>query len=160
MTQNYEVTDVLTGAAAGLLATVPMTFAMLAIQRMLPRRQQQQLEPRRITDDMLRRVGLRDDLKKDERDCVATVAHFGYGTAMGAAYPLVHRSPLPRGLKGPAYGMLVSAGSYAGWLPAMETLPPPQRLGNGRNLLLIAAHLAWGAATEAMYVRTVQETRS
>jgi hypothetical protein len=46
--------------------------------------------------------------------------------------------------------MLVWAASYAGWLPAVNTLPPPQRRPAGRNLLLILSHLVWGAATEAL----------
>jgi uncharacterized membrane protein YagU involved in acid resistance len=130
-----------------------MTLAMFAMQRSLPRRQQRRLEPGRITDDMLRRVGLRENLRKNERDCAATIAHFGYGAAVGAAYPLVSRLPLPSGTRGPAYGLLVCAASYAGWLPAIETLPPPQRRPAGRNVLLIAAHLVWGMATEALSER-------
>jgi uncharacterized membrane protein YagU involved in acid resistance len=93
---------------------------------------------------------LRENLRTNERDCASTVAHFGYGAAMGAAYPMVTRLPLPSGTRGPAYGLLVCAASYAGWLPAIETLPPPQRRPFGRNLLLIAAHLVWGATTEAL----------
>jgi uncharacterized membrane protein YagU involved in acid resistance len=151
MNRSFHTIDIAAAAAAGLLATVPMTIAMFGIQQMLPRRKRTRVEPRRITDDMLRHAGLRDDLAEQERNCAATLAHFGYGAAMGAAYPLVRRLPIARGLSGPGYGMLVWAASYIGWLPAIKTLPPPLRRPNGRNVLLIAAHFVWGASTEAMY---------
>ena len=151
MSNNKLLREVAAGAAAGLLATVPMTVTMLVIQRLLPRRQQSTLEPRRITEGMLRRVDLKEDLSKKERDRVSVAAHFGYGATVGALYPLVEGVlPLPRGLRGPAYGLCVWAASYAGWLPAVDILPPPQRRPAGRNLLLIAAHLVWGATTEAV----------
>ncbi len=143
--------DAVAGAVSGLVATVPMTVAMLVMQRLLPRREQSTLEPRRISDDMLRKADLHDDLSKRDKEKFSVAAHFGYGAGVGTIYALADRLlPLPRGLRGPAYGMLVWAASYAGWLPAVETLPPPQRRPAGRNLLLIVSHLVWGAATEGM----------
>ena len=143
--------DALAGAVSGLVATVPMTVAMLVMQRLLPRREQSTLEPRRISDDMLRKVDLDDDLSERGKQKVSVAAHFGYGAGTGMIYALADRFlPLPRGLRGPAYGMLVWAASYAGWLPAVKTLPPPQRRPAGRNLLLIVSHLVWGAAAEGM----------
>jgi uncharacterized membrane protein YagU involved in acid resistance len=50
---------------------------------------------------------------------------------------------------GPVYGLAVWAAGYAGWLPAMHILPPTAQRPLGRNLLLITAHLVWGAAAEA-----------
>jgi uncharacterized membrane protein YagU involved in acid resistance len=151
MNRDELLHETLKGAVAGLIATVPMTATMLVVQRMLPRRQQQRLEPRRITDDILRRTGLKDDLSQERREQATIAAHFGYGAAVGAGYALAERlMPLPRGFRGPTYGMLVWAASYAGWLPAIGTLPPPQHRPGGRNALLIAAHLVWGLATEAV----------
>jgi uncharacterized membrane protein YagU involved in acid resistance len=151
MDRDDVLQETLKGAVAGLIATVPMTATMLAIQRMLPRLQQQRLEPRRITNDMLRRTGLKHDLSEQKREQATLVAHFGYGAAVGAGYALAEQLlPLPRGLRGPTYGMLVWAASYAGWLPVIGTLPPPQQRPAGRNALLIAAHLVWGLATEAV----------
>ena len=128
-----------------------MTATMLVIDRLLPGWQRTRLEPRRITDDMLRCTGLKEDLSNKQRIGASLVAHLGYGAAVGSAYPLADPMiPLPRGLRGPAYGLLVWAASYAGWLPAVGTLPAPQHRPAGRNLLLIASHLVWGAATEAV----------
>jgi hypothetical protein len=67
---------------------------------------------------------------------------------MGAAYAVLgRRLALPRASGGAAFGLLVYAAGYAGWLPAFGILPPPHRRPVGRNGLLIAAHLVWGTAT-------------
>jgi uncharacterized membrane protein YagU involved in acid resistance len=151
MERRKLLDEVLAGAMAGFVATVPMTATMLVVDRLLPRWQRTRLEPRRIMDDMLHRAGLQDDLNERERLSASIAAHFAFGTAVGAPYTLLDEvMPLPRGLRGPAYGLLVWASSYAGWLPAIGTLPPPQRRPAGRNLLLIASHLVWGATTEAV----------
>jgi hypothetical protein len=145
------LSEALAGAVSGLIATVPMTVAMLVIQRMLPRRQQTTLEPRRVSDDMLRKANLHDDISEEGKEQFSVAAHFGYGAGVGTIYALAEPfMPLPRGLRGPAYALAVWAVSYAGWLPAVKTLPPPQKRPAGRNLLLIASHLVWGAAAEGM----------
>jgi uncharacterized membrane protein YagU involved in acid resistance len=137
-----------------------MTAVMLAVQQALPRRQQTRLEPRRVADDMVHRVGLKANLSQREEKQASVAAHFAYGAAVGAGYSLAEPMiSLPRGLQGPAYGMLVWAASYAGWLPAIGTLPPPQRRPEGRNLLLIAAHLVWGAATEVVHDALAEKGR-
>jgi hypothetical protein len=137
------------GAVSGLVATIPMTVAMILIQRLLPWTDRLTLEPRRISDDMLDRSGVEPHLPEQAQKQVSLVAHFGYGAATGVAYGIADDYlPVPRGLRGPIYGLLVWAASYAGWLPAIGMLPPPHRRPLGRNLLLIVAHLVWGVAAE------------
>ena len=140
------------GAASGLIATIPMTAAMLIIQRLLPRRQQTKLEPRKISDALLKRADLDDDLNGEQKRSIALASHFAYGTSVGMMYPAFEkRMPVEESLRGPAFGLGVWAASYLGWLPAAGILPPPQRRPAGRNLLLIAAHLIWGAALHRTY---------
>jgi uncharacterized membrane protein YagU involved in acid resistance len=150
--QTYKrsiVEEALAGAASGLLATVPMTLTMFIMQGMLPRRERTTLEPRRVSDDMLRKAGVNDDVSKQGRESFSVVAHLGYGATTGMFYALAQRlMPLPGGLRGPVYGLFVWAASYAGWLPAVNTLPPPHRRPVRRNLLLIVAHFVWGVALE------------
>lgn len=135
------------GAAAGLAATVPMTIAMEVIQRLLPPDEQTPQEPLIITRKLLMRTGLDRYMDRHQQLALTAVAHFAYGAASGAAYLwLGQRLPLPQRLRGPAFGLLVWAGSYAGWLPVLKILPPPSRRPVGRNLLLIGAHLVWGVA--------------
>jgi hypothetical protein len=152
--RNFEqspIGEAIAGAVSGLVATVPMTVAMLLIQRMLPRSEQTTLEPRRVSDDLLRKADLDDEVSERGKEQLSVAAHFGYGAGVGMIYALADRVlPLPRGLRGPAFGLLVWGASYAGWLPAVKTLPSPQRRPAGRNALLIASHLVWGAAAEGM----------
>jgi putative membrane protein len=147
----------LAGAVSGFVATVPMTITMLAINKLLSGRQRTRLEPRKITDDMLDRVGLRDDLSEEQQKRSALAAHFSFGSAMGTIFPIVEPFlPVPRPLRGPVFGLAVWAANYAGLLPAIGTLPPPDERPRGRNLLLIASHLVWGAAVQATNKRAAQ----
>src|SRR5687768_7932316 len=104
-TQNRRplIQEAIAGAVSGLIATVPMTITMLVMQRLLPKRQQTTLEPKRISDDMLRKADLDDELSEGAKQQFSVAAHFGYGALTGMAYPLIDRLlPLPRGLRGAA----------------------------------------------------------
>ncbi len=135
------------GAVSGCLATVSMTAAMLALQRALPRHEQYPLPPRRIFDILARRLSLGRKVDRTELNVAAAIGHFGYGTAAGALYgPLGQTLPLPGVASGVVYGLLVWEGSYLGLLPALGILPPATQHPAGRNALMIAAHIVWGAS--------------
>jgi uncharacterized membrane protein YagU involved in acid resistance len=137
------------GAASGVIAPIPMTVAMIAINKLMRWPHRQRLEPRKITDDMLRRAGLRHQLSEEERKQAAVAAHFAFGCAAGSIYPIVEPFiPAPRTLRGPLYGLAVWAVSYSGVLPAIGSLPPQKRRPAGRALLLAASHVVWGAALQ------------
>src|SRR4051812_38743715 len=139
--------DVLLGAAAGCVATVPMTLAMEVLHEELPPNEQYPLPPRTVTMRVAEKAGVKEDLDEDERTALTLVSHFGTGTATGALYgPVSRLIPLPGPLSGAAFGLSVWAGNYLGLLPALGLLRPatehpPRRVG-----LMIAAHLVWGAA--------------
>jgi hypothetical protein len=144
---GLNVTEVAVGALAGLAATVPMTAVMAGIHRLLPRYERYPLEPYRVTTRLARRAGVSGRLSRRQREAAATVAHFGYGAAAGAAFvPLAARLPVPLALAGAVFGLLVWAASYAGWLPALGVLTPPDKQPRRRNALLVIAHVVWGAA--------------
>jgi uncharacterized membrane protein YagU involved in acid resistance len=138
--------NLLRGAAAGTAATVPMTAAMTLLQRELPSARRQPLPPRQITVRVAREVGLAKYLGPAERTAATAVAHFGYGAAAGALYgaiaPALPGPPLGKGI---AFGLAVWAGSYLGWLPAAGILRPATHEPAGRNTMMIAAHVVWGA---------------
>ena len=73
--------------------------------------------------------------------------HFAYGTAAGALYATFARklrfSPVLRGI---GYGLVVWTISYLNLLPALRILRPATEHPAGRNALMIAAHVVWGAA--------------
>jgi hypothetical protein len=74
-------------------------------------------------------------------------AHFGFGAATGALFAagskeLQHQYPVAAGI---GYGLCVWAGSYLGWVPGLRLMPPATRQPAARNIMMIAAHVVWGA---------------
>jgi uncharacterized membrane protein YagU involved in acid resistance len=148
--QAHSIQEVWKGTLAGFVATVPMTIFMLATQRFLPRRQQYRLPPEMITSELAHRAHVRHHLNKQQVVGATLVSHFGYGAAMGAAYgPLQKRVPLPAIVQGVMYGIVVWAASYLGLLPALGISASGHREPMRRNLMMIVAHVVWGAALGA-----------
>jgi hypothetical protein len=132
---------IMRGAAAGLLATVPMTAFMRAAWRLLPRREQYPLPPRLIT----RKVT--DEKEPDRLTVLTYVFHFLFGAATGSVYAAIEdKVPLHSSAKGILMGLAVWTGSYLGWIPLMGILPPATKHPLRRNLLMIVAHVIWGFA--------------
>ena len=123
------------GGLAGLLATGAMSGLLVAadvtgVMNYEP--------PGKIIDKFFPRLPL------PLRDGAAVLAHFGYGVAGGCLYALTRRKQSTPGA-GLAYGALVWAAGYEGWLPAMGILPPAHRDKTGRALTMLAAQLLYGA---------------
>ena len=134
------------GALAGMIATFPMNMFMLLMWRFLPKWQHYNLPPEAITDELAERTGMKEHMDKPERIAAALIAHVGYGAAMGTVYPLfTKKASFPAMLKGIVFGLGVWAGSYLGLLPALQMKTTAQQEPLQRNLLLIAAHIIWGA---------------
>lgn len=141
----------LSGAAAGLVATVPMTAAMVAMHHELPARERQPLPPRRITMRMAGKVGVRKHMDGPQRTAATLVAHFGYGTAVGSLLgALAPRGAAKAAAAGAGFGLLVWTVSYLGLMPAMGLYPPATRDTPRRNILMIVAHLVWGGTAGAV----------
>lgn len=131
-----------TGAVAGFLATLPMTGAMSGLHRHLPPRDRYPLPPRLLTEQMVA-----TQPEAVQRRATA-LAHYAYGAASAALYPLYAEHLGGRSIAGAAgFGVLVWAGSYMGWIPALGLLAPASRHPAPRVALMIAAHALWGAAT-------------
>lgn len=145
--EMFSIRKILQGAAAGFIATAPMSACMLIGWNLLPRREQYHLPPRMITQEITERVGLEDRMSETEMVGLTIVSHFGYGAAFGALYGwLEERLRLPAALKGAMAGLALWMGSYLGWLPAFRILSSAIRHPWRRNFLMIAAHLVWGVA--------------
>lgn len=134
------------GAAAGSVATGPMTLLMTGLHKELPRQEQYPLPPRQITMAAAEAVDLENQLSEPEKQALTLAAHFGYGAGAGALYgavaPHIPFSPVANGI---VYGLAVWTGSYLGWLPAAGILPPATEEPARRNALMIGAHVLWGA---------------
>lgn len=142
---NISIRKLLQGAAAGFIATAPMSITMLTGWRLLPKAEKYPLPPRLITEEMTERVGLEDHLSEDQLTGLTIFSHFGYGALFGSIYALFdNRIPMHSSLRGALMGMAVWVGSYLGWLPALGILRPATRHPWRRNLLMILAHIVWG----------------
>ena len=139
--------DLVRGATAGAAATVPMTWAMELLHRLLPQDERYPLPPREIEEQVARAAGVADDLDEREHFWTALASHLGYGATAGAAYhALTHKLPGGPIVKGTAYGLAVWAGSYLGLLPALGILTPATQHPPRRTGLMVAAHAVWGSA--------------
>jgi uncharacterized membrane protein YagU involved in acid resistance len=140
--------QILKGLLAGAIATAPMTVVMAILHRW-PRPEREAVPPHQITMRLLRRVEQEPE-NAPARTFTTTISHFGFGAAFGALYaPFAEqvpgRVPGPPAVKGAAYGVLVWLVSYLGWLPASGVLRPATRQSLQRNIMMIVAHLVWGA---------------
>ena len=139
----------LKGAAAGGVATLPMSGVMLAAGRAgLMGRQ----PPEAITDAALDAAGVEPPSEAVEKSAAAA-SHLAFGVAMGAAFALIEHRFRPRRapvVDGILFGLAVWAVSYKGWVPALGIMPPPEEDRPGRPQSMIAAHVVYGAALGAL----------
>jgi hypothetical protein len=111
---------VVAGGAGGALATVAMTGWMAAGQ--LTGRHGEQ-PPKRLVRVLARRAGVPAPGSGPAIWLATAGAHLGFGVGCGALYgAAVRHSSATRGV---AFGLGVWAASYAGWVPALGALPPP-----------------------------------
>lgn len=141
--------DFAVGAAAGFLATVPMTAAMVAGHRRLPPSERYELPPGEIVTRLEEVVG-----KQPSRRTHAGVvlgAHFGYGSLLGGLYGLLRRRHAGSLGKGVGHGVLVWAASYGMLLPVLRILKPVTKHSRSRQLLNFGTHLIWGGCLEVFH---------
>lgn len=132
----------LLGAIAGVVGTAAMTAAMRALHRRLAPDERYALPPREITERVLPERTSEQTLR------TSTIAsHFGYGAGMGALFALAQSRNGT--LTGAAYGMLVWAGSYFGWIPSANILTSAVQHPLRRNLLMSGVHVVWGSGNGA-----------
>jgi putative membrane protein len=134
------------GIIAGAVATVPMSWAMEMMHRLLPARQQNPLPPREISERTLRKFGVRNDLGARQRFWFALIAHLGYGAAVGGIYQAASSSKSTPVSHGIVYGLMVWAGSYLGLLPVLGLLTPATQHPMRRNAVMVLAHIVFGSA--------------
>jgi hypothetical protein len=129
------------GAFAGTIATALMSALMLGGRRlgvtgMLP--------PEKITSKLLRGHGIHPD--RTQQDAIATGLHFAFGAAAGGAFGVVaRRLPVPSVPLGIAYGAGIWGVSYMGWIPSMGLMPRADHDDRGRQAVMLAGHLVFGA---------------
>jgi NAD(P)-dependent dehydrogenase (short-subunit alcohol dehydrogenase family)/uncharacterized membrane protein YagU involved in acid resistance len=132
-----------------------MTMLMQAGFSLLPRRERYPLPPRQIAMQVAEATGVRRELSERQKTLVTLFSHFLYGATTGAIYTLLLGRRQSSTSKGTAYGLLIWVASYLGWLPAAGILKPATDHPARRNLLMILAHLVWGATLGSL-VRAAQ----
>ena len=144
--------DLLGGAAAGLLATIPQTVAMQAVRLALPG-PRGRFPPRQVTEAVVARAFGRVRWSEFAWWTATAASHLGFGAAAGAAYPAVGRPGRGRGL---VYGLAVGLVSYGLVMPAFGIHTPHSDRPLRKCLQLFAAHLAWGLAVPVLFDRIVK----
>jgi hypothetical protein len=123
-----------------------MTVVMELLHGLLPAREQHPLPPRHVTERVLEAADLHDDLTEGQKQQATLANHYAYGTGAGGVYGLLApHLPFGPAVNGIGYGLGVWAASYLGLLPAAGLYPPATEEHPGRNALMIAAHVVWGA---------------
>ena len=140
----------LRGAAAGFVATVPMTIVMEAMRAALPAEQHRRMPPREVVDRTIDKTiettGEGAQLDRSDRAALTTIAHFAFGAAAGALYGAAIGSRRASALTGLAYGLAVWALAYGVGLPSLGLHPATARDTKDRTGVLVASHAVWGAA--------------
>lgn len=141
--------ELLRGAIRGALAGIPATFAMsipmLAAKRFGLISKQ---APEQLMSETLARAGIHDPTGGRATDALAAASHVGFGVGAGAIYgALETRRPrrMPAAVAGMAFGALVWAVSYMGWIPALGLMPAPDEDEPARPILMFGAHILFGA---------------
>ncbi|MEW6271734.1 MAG: DUF6789 family protein [Thermodesulfobacteriota bacterium] len=146
--------DVLAGVVGGVTATLPMTAAMELWHGALPASQRHPLPPRRIEERVTKGAGVGAQLAERDDLALTMLLHFGFGGAAGGLYGAVaDRLPGPAVAKGVTFGLGVWAVSYLCGLPALGLERSALREPVERNVLMIAAHVVWGAALGATFAK-------
>lgn len=134
------------GAIAGTIATIPMTLVMVTLFRRLPADQRYPLPPRLLMENFSARTGKFNPGEDAALTHATLAAHFAYGAVTGAMYPALETPRQPNMMAGVGYSVGIWAASYLGWIPAVKLLDPATRHPARRNMLMLAAHVVWGAA--------------
>jgi len=139
-----EFRRIAAGSAAGAVATVPMSGWMLAGQVVTAHGEQ---PPKRLVRGLAHNAGMPAKRRGVATALATAAAHLGFGAGCGAVYgTVISRSSVFRGV---AFGLGVWTISYAGWIPALDLLPPPHRDRPGRAWTISTAHVVYGAALGA-----------
>ena len=139
--------DVLVGAAAGTLATVPMTIFWETLHERLPGEPPRPLPPREVAEALAVKAGISRQLTETQVQWLSLALHFGYGALTGAVFGVMAPRRIAEGVgAGMLFGLGVWTTSYLGWMPATGVRQSPRYDLPARTALIVASHLVWGAA--------------
>jgi uncharacterized membrane protein YagU involved in acid resistance len=139
--------NLLSGAVAGTVATVPMTIFWEAMHDRMPGEPPRPLPPREVAEALVVKAGVSRRFSESEIEWLAMALHFGYGAFTGAIFGTMAPRHAGRGIvAGALFGVGVWTASYLGWLPAAGVRQSPRYDVPARTRLILASHVVWGAA--------------
>lgn len=135
------------GALGGAVGTAAFTGWMKGAQRigLLG-----ELPPRKIARKALETV---TTPSKPAIELTTALTHLGFGVATGALFGVISKSlhtRVPGYVQGAVFGSLVWLTSYAGWVPALDIMPPPHRDRPDRPWVMWLGHLVFGGLLGAI----------
>ncbi len=144
---NTTTERLMRGAFGGAVATVAMSAAMLAAQKV---GRMGAMPPTKITRRLLMGLGI----VRPKRVRRASVGlHVAFGTSAGVLYALFvaprRKRSLRSTVRGTLFGAAVWAASYAGWILALGIMAPPHRDRRGRPTAMLLSHVIYGATLGA-----------
>ena len=137
------------GAMAGILATMPMSAVIWGLRHAGVYHSKPPPETGRGGNRMARLARLPEP-RRSRWQPLKLAQHFGFGSAAGAGFSLVSPVLRPKILAGMLVGIGIWLASYAGWIPALGILPPPQKDEKGRMFTMIVAHVVYGLTLGAI----------
>src|SRR4051794_38806290 len=144
--------EVLTGAAAGLLATVLVKCVQVYSQKKTPHLAPpiKQDPGEYMVKKMESRLPARGvaAIPRAAEKIAAQALGFGYGMTFGAAYAAC---PAEKRIwrEGAVLGVLTWAVGYLGWLPATHLMPPVWKQKPRQVFPSLGSHILFGIATAA-----------
>lgn len=136
------------GTLVGAAATMAMSAVMLASQRAGFLSKQ---PPERVVERGADAVGVEPD--ETAVDVAASVSHVAFGAVGGLVFGLLRpRLPaIPPEATALAWGLVIWAGSYFGWVPALRIVPAPTEDRPGRAWTMALAHVVYGVSLGALW---------
>lgn len=142
------------GALGGAVGTAAFTGWMKGAQRM---GLLGELPPRKIAREALEKLEGEGQPSEAAIELTTAITHLGFGVATGALFGVLSRHAgvkIPGAVQGAVWGSLVWAASYAGWVPALDIMPPPQRDRPDRPIVMFLGHLIFGGLLGAIAGRS------
>jgi len=137
------------GFWSGALANGPMTLMFFIFEDFFPPQESHKLPPASLTAQMTRPLGSERLSRQGSAD-LTMIAHFVYSFGASMLYAKLTQRQSPQRMKsivtGASYGFGVWAVSYLGWIQIFRLKPRATNLSPEQNLMMIAAHLIWGAS--------------
>lgn len=124
------------GLMAGLAGTALMSLAQKVETMISPR------EPSTAPADAIDEIAGIAPKGKEARQKMSSLAHWGYGTSLGAVRGILAGTPLPRPVADALFFGAVWSAPMA-YLPALGVTPPPSEWGGGQIAKDGAHHLIY-----------------